>query len=194
MDTRIANARALGFASFATGAWMYFMAVAGWFPETELSSATMTMMGLATNLGLLIAGLASFFRKDHWAAFFFTFWAGVWWGSHAASVAVEGSVAYAGFSMATLAVVSVILFLAAVRDPEALPVRLVAIGTALTFVIWALAAWGLGDFFAHLAGYIGLLTALAAYWAAAAEALGGEVGKGGAGTATAAPPPAGGAM
>jgi succinate-acetate transporter protein len=191
MEVRIANARALGFASFAAGTWMYSMALAGWFPDTVLDSPTMASVVAAVALGLFIAGLASFLRNDHWAAFFFTWWAVLWWGIHVgAGVMGEESNTYAGWYFATIAVVNVILFLAAMRDPEALPVRLVSLAIAVGFVSWAVGAWEEWAFFVALAGYIGLVTALAAYWAAAREALTGEIGGGGAKGATA-PPAAG---
>ncbi|MCG6989170.1 MAG: hypothetical protein LJF06_13460 [Gemmatimonadetes bacterium] len=179
MEHRIANARALGFASFAIGVWMYCMVLAGWFPQSVLVSPTMGNVATAVTLGLLIAALASFLRTDHWAAFFFMFWAAVWWGVRAGNGPDQAHMAYAGWFFAAIAVVSVILFFAALRDLETLPVRLVSVGMALVFISWALGAWGLG-FFTGLAGYIGLVTAVSAFWAAAAEALGGEVGKGGA--------------
>lgn len=192
MEHRIANARALGFASAAIGSWMYFMALAGWFPQTVLASATMAHVAAMVTLGLFIAALASFLRADHWAAFYFMFTAAIWWGLRAGGGPDQANMGYTGWYFAAIAVVALILFFAALRDLETLPVRLVAGGGALAFISWTLAAWGLGGFFTGLAGYIGLVTALAAFWAAAAEALGGEVGKGGArSTATA---PATGAM
>lgn len=180
MENRIANARALGFASFAIGTWMYCMALAGWFPQTVLASSTMGHVTAAVTLGLFIAALASFLRTDHWAAFFFMFWAAVWWGVRVGGAPDQAHPGYVGWYLAAIAVVALILFFAALRDLETLPVRLVAAGMALAFISWTLGAWGLGGFFTGLAGYLGLVTALASFWAAAAEALGGEVGKGGA--------------
>ncbi|MCG6957704.1 MAG: hypothetical protein LJF04_17070 [Gemmatimonadetes bacterium] len=191
MESRIANARALGFASFGIGVWMYCMALAGWFPESVLTSSTMGNVATTVTLGLFIAAIASFLRTDHWAAFFFMFWAATWWGVRAGNGPDEGNMVYAGWFFAAIAVVNVILFMAAMRDLETGLVRLVNGGIALAFVCWALGAWGLGMFFVALAGYIGLLTALAAFWAAATEALGGVIGKGGA-KSDAATPEAGG--
>jgi hypothetical protein len=184
MEHRIANARALGFASSAVGSWMYFMALAGWYPQTVLASPTMAHVAAMVTLGLFIAALASFLRTDHWAAFFFMFFAAVWWGVRVGGAPDPAHPGYVGWYLAAIAVVASILFFAALRDLETLPVRLVAAGIALAFVSWALGAWGLGTFFVGLAGYLGLVTALAAFWATAAEALGGEVGKGGAKSTT----------
>jgi uncharacterized protein len=181
MESRIANARALGFASWAAGVWMVSMVYAGWAARSAFGSPVMHVVVVTAMLPLLIAGLASFLRTDHWAAFFFMFWTAVFW-AHSAMPSGSGQPDphFAGWSNATFVVVSLILFLAALRDHESMPVRLLSLGALLVFACLALAAWGLGDFFAALGGYIGLVTALAGFWASYAEAMGGEAGRGGA--------------
>lgn len=178
MEARIANPRALGFASFGMGVWMYSMVNAHWFSGSVLGSSTMGVVAMATTLGLLIAALASFLRNDHWVSFFFMFWAAVWWGIHSAASGAPASAAFAGWFDAALAGVSLILFLGALRNAEAPEVRMLSLGATLALASWALGLWGLGTFFVALAGYLGLLTALFAYWACLAEGLGTDVWKG----------------
>ena len=73
MGDRVADPKALGFAAFATMAWMYSMVGAGW---VSASSAVAVLHQAATfsMLALLVAALAAFLRGEAWHAFFFMFW------------------------------------------------------------------------------------------------------------------------
>lgn len=171
MEGRIASGKALGFAAFAIGAWMYSSVTAGWYGMEMLGSSTWTSVLAFGTVALLVAALAAFLRDEGWHALFFAFWAAVFWGAQAGSQ-TGGPGAYGAWYFFGIAVFTLLLWARTLKVPDiGTSVALVALGTGLAFVGWTLAAWGLGTAFAVIGGYVGLLAALASFWAAA-DALG----------------------
>lgn len=165
MSDHVANPKALGFGAFAILAWMYSMPSAGWYGGAG-TERTMTAFLALSVIALFIAALASFLRNETWHAVFFMFWAAVVWGERAAMHAALAPAGYGGWYAIMIAVISLFLLLAALRVAAGLPVVLLNLGNTLFFVGFALWGWTGADFWIVIAGYIGLVTALAALWAA----------------------------
>ena len=180
MGDRIANPKALGFAAFGIIAWMYSMLYAGWYAPDSTGTFLHQVASFAA-IAMLIAALAAFLRNETWYAVFFMFWAAVIWGYRTGlGMGAVNLNAYGGWYGILIALVSLFLLLAAVRVAAGVPVVLLNLGNALAWISWALAGWLGTRFWAVLGGYIGLVTALAAFWAAwvAFGAMGGEETKG----------------
>ncbi|MEJ2216015.1 MAG: GPR1/FUN34/YaaH family transporter [Gemmatimonadota bacterium] len=167
MGDRVADPKALGFGAFAMMAWVYSMQHAGWYANGSYAATLHGAAAFAT-VALLIAALASFLRGETWHAVFFMFWSALLMGYRAGPAGVD---AVGGWYLLTIALVSFFLFLRALKDGLGVPVVLLAIGVALSFLLYALGSWLGGVFWVVVGGYVGLLTALATFWAAA-SALG----------------------
>lgn len=165
MGDRVADAKALGFSAFAIIAWMSSMVSAGWYtPDTAVMHGVIVFSALA----LLIVALASFLRGEAWHAVFFLFWWALIMGYKTSmETGMMGMSAYGAWYDITIALVSFLLFAAALRSALGMPVVLLSIGVTLTYVASAIGGWAGGRFWMVLSGYIGLVTALAAFWAAA---------------------------
>ncbi|MGH8161735.1 MAG: hypothetical protein ACRESR_06260 [Gammaproteobacteria bacterium] len=158
---RVANSRALGFGVFAIAAWLYSMAGAGFMPMVYGQSLHGVAMIAA--IGLLIAGIASFLRREPWLGFFFILWSAVAWSG--------GVVAGLGWLWLALALINFYLWLG-VRRRGLEP----AIG-AIAFLV-AVDALGQGLFGVvglHWAGVVGtwfgLAAALVAFYVSATSAM-----------------------
>lgn len=178
MNDRIANPKSLGFGAFAIGAWMYSMVSAGWFAPSVLGSETAASMAVFVTFALLVAALACFLRGETWHAVFFMFWSAVWWGIQGGGgfAVAELGTGYLGWYFLMIFLFSLLLWLAAKKSAAVgTPAALVALGTAVAELAWGLNYLGLGDFLLPIAGYVGLVTAILAFWAAAddLEVLGG---------------------
>lgn len=169
LGLQVANPKALGFGVFAILVWMYSMIWAGWFPQDVFGSGTALDVATLATYALLVAALASFLRGESWHAVFFMFWSALAW-----SVQVQagegGAEAFRAWFYLTIAVFHLFLAGGAFQDQELGAGRaLVAVGAVLAVLGFALAGWGLGGIFGMIGGYIGLITALLAFWIAATE-------------------------
>jgi succinate-acetate transporter protein len=178
MGDRIANPKALGFSAFAIIAWMYSLANAG-LSTPAAESATMAEVTTFALFALLIVAFASFLRNETWYAVFFMFWAAFVWGLHATmGMGTMSPSAFSGWYEIAVAIISLFFLLAALRIAAGPAVTLLNLGNVLVFLAFALGNWFGGHIWVVIAGYLGLVTALAALWAAWNEfgAIGGEAG------------------
>lgn len=179
MEGRAANPRALGFGAFAIGAWMYSMIDAGWFEMSTYASGTSQSVAVFAMIALLVAAIAAFLRDEAWHALFFAFWAALFWGFSGVLDMGPGDSTYGGWHSLMIAVFSLLLWLSAGKSDVALPDTLVAAGVTVTFAAWGLAGLLGVDLLNVAGGYVGLLTALASFWATADAMPGGAPGPAG---------------
>lgn len=181
MNGRVASGKALGFAAFAVGGWMYSVVTAGWYGMEALGSPVWSSVTLFATVALVLAALAAFLRGDGWHAAFFGFWAAVFWGAQAGSQA-DAPGAFGAWYFLGIALFSLLLWLGSLKaSGTSSRAGLVALGVGLAFVGWALHAWGLGTVFAAIGGYVGMITAVVSFWVAADE-LDAFAGMGGGGS------------
>ena len=179
MGDRIADPKALGFAAFATMAWMYSMMGAGWLTASNAVAVVLHQAATFSMLALLIAALAAFLRGEAWHAFFFMFWSAIILGYRGVlgAMAMASPGAADGWYSIIIALVSFFLFLAAMRAAVGLPVVILALAVTLAFFSQGLGYWLGGGFWVVLGGYLGLVSGLASFWAMIVAA--GSIGGGG---------------
>ncbi|MGA7964587.1 MAG: hypothetical protein WCB49_01565 [Gammaproteobacteria bacterium] len=172
MNSNIANPKALGFGVFAIGLWMYSLAHSGLVHPMGINPAIMNQAMTVATLGLLIAGIMAFLRREGWLAFFFLLWAGLAWGSshgmgHAGGIGSIDMRFNAWFAIA-ITLVNLYLWFAAVKSKK--------LGSAVSFTVLLLwvsmllmglqmffGAWVLG----RIGGVAGLASALVAFYVSA---------------------------
>lgn len=173
MNGNIADPRPLGFGVLAIALWMLSVvhagiagAMMGFDPHVVHAFGTVAM------LGLLIAGIAAFLRRESWLGFFFLLWSGLFWSSAYGMDQGQmgyGGARYAGWFMMTIALVNFYLWIAAWKSAR--------FGGAISFMVlllWvAFLCFGLNGFFGfwvllRVGGAFGLASALVAFYVSAA--------------------------
>lgn len=169
LGIQIANPKAIGFGVLGISFWMYAMIAAGWFPNPETYGTKIAMnAAVMQTYALLVAALVCFLRGEKWHAVFFTFWSVEAWAA-TVQTGEASSAAYSGWFYLTFVVFLLILGWAAFKSQKVSNDRaLIAFAAALYGLGIALGMWGLATF-AVIGGYIGLLTALLAFWITAQE-------------------------
>lgn len=157
------------------------------------ASGTSQSVAVFAMIALLVAAIAAFLRDEAWHALFFAFWAALFWGFSGVLEMGASDPMYGGWHSLMIAVFSLLLWLSAGKSDVALPDTLVAAGVTLAFALFALAGLLGVDLLEVAGGYVGLLTALASFWATA-DAMPGEAPGPAAGTSATDGPRAGGGM
>lgn len=195
MNGSVANPKALGFGALAITGWTYSMVHAGWFSPAAFGSVAAHGAAVFATYALLVAALASFLREEAWHAVFFMALSAFWWGVQNAGGATQTE-AFGGWYYLAVAVFVGLLWIGSRQSREVGDgAGLVALGVTLTVLGLSLADLGLGGFFDVIGGYVGLATALVAFWVTATEIgapaatapeepAGGGYGEGGGGQAT----------
>lgn len=171
MSEHIANPKALGFGAFAVLSWMFSMPwAAGGKGQVPALVGVMVFAAVAS----LIAALICFVRGETWHALFFMVSSAIFYGFHASisleigSGAISPSAPFTGWHWLTLAALYFLLWIGAMRGRVGVPAILVALGAWVGLVILAVGDWGV-TFLGVVGAYIGLATAVLAFWAAATE-------------------------
>ena len=172
MNSNVANPKALGFGVFAIALWMFSLPHSGVISPMGIDISTFHTAATIASLGLLIAGIMAFLRRDTWLAFFFLLWAGAIWGS-AQGISQHDMMAprdmrYAAWLAIALTLVNFYLWLGTYRNSQ--------LGGSVFFMmllLWlSLLALGLDGFFhavvlERIGGVLGLISALAAFYVSA---------------------------
>jgi len=171
MNSNIASPKALGFGVLAVALWMFYLAHAGLIHPMGINPGTMQMAMTLAALGLLIAGIMAFLRREGWLAFFFLLWAGLAWGStHGGHGGMhEGGMLFTAWFTIALTLVNLYLWFAVMKDKKQ--------GGAVSLMVlllWlSLLALGLQGFFGgaavleRIGGILGLISALVAFYISA---------------------------
>ncbi len=168
MSDRVADPKGLGFAAFGFAAWMFSMANAGWYSGADVGTMLTVVAGFSS-IALLIAALASFLRGESWYAVFFMFWTAYMWGYKAVLGSAMGASGFGAWFDISVALVSLLLLMGALRISAGMPVVLLSLAVVLSFLTSALGGWMGGGFLITLSSYLGLAAGLAAFWATAVE-------------------------
>ncbi len=172
MSNNIANSRALGFGVLAIAVWMFSVVHAGIAGPMGFDPHVTHAVGTIAMLGLLIAGIAAFLRRESWLGFFFLLWSGLFWGAAygmgQSTGMAAGAMRYSGWFLMALALVNFYLWVAAWKSGK--------LGGAVSFTVLLLwlsfLAFGLRDFFGfwvliRVGGALGLAAALVAFYVSA---------------------------
>ncbi len=163
----IADPAPLGLAAFALTTFVLSAINAGWFPAT----VEPVVFGLALaygGLGQLLAGMWEFAKGNTFGATAFSsygaFWISFWWLTGHTDLSGAGSDAANGVGLYLLAwgIFTAYMAVAATRVSGA--VLTVFVLLTLTFLVLAWGEFATSDGIHKLGGYLGLLTALAAWY------------------------------
>ncbi|HEX3680600.1 MAG TPA: acetate uptake transporter [Galbitalea sp.] len=166
--TRFANPGALGLGAFALTTFVLSFANAGWVP-----GAGGAVLGLALFYGgmtQLIAGVWEFANKNTFAATAFCSYGAFWmaaWFLNISGVKVDAQ--GVGIFFLAWGIFTLYMVFAAIKVN--LVVLLVFIALTLTFAFLAIGQLGNSETMGHIGGYLGILTAVLAWYASFATVL-----------------------
>lgn len=172
---KFANPAPLGLAGFAFTTWMLSMHNAGWFGGQDVPM----VLALAFAYGgsaQVLAGLLEFARGNTFGLTAFTSYGAFWW-SYALFVIFFSSKVQPSFIAWYLFLWGVFTFymwLATFRANKAL--QLVFLALWVTFVLLAFGIW-FAPIFGKIGGYVGLVTAVLAFYLSAAEVINENYGR-----------------
>lgn len=168
-----ANPAPLGLAAFALTTFIAMTAAAGWY--TPAATGPNALVGLALfygGLGQILAGLWEFRAGNTFGAAAFSSYGGFWlaygWALQNNQLA-NTSATGVGFYFLAWSIFTFLWFLGTLRTNLAL--MAVFLFLALTFLGLAIAEFGGGTTWLHIAGYLGIITAILAWYTATAGML-----------------------
>lgn len=170
MNGRYSNPGPLGLAGFAFTTWMLSMINAGWFNADGMG----LVLGLAFAYGgtaQAIAGVMEFPRGNTFGTVAFLSYGAFWWSFALFVVFFANQVpaAFVGWYLLMWGVFTFYMWIGSMRTTVA--VQLVFLVLWITFLLLAIGAlWGL-PVATRIGGYAGLITAILAFYASAAEVI-----------------------
>ena len=176
-DIKVANPAPLGLSAFALTTFVLSAANAGLLPNKGDALAVVGLALFYGGLVQLLAGMWEFRGGNTFGATAFSSYGGFWlafgtlllpiFGGKAAVDLVSGTAV--GYFLFGWAIFTGIMLLAAIRTTGA--TALVFALLFITFLVLAIGAWTGNTTINNIGGYIGLLTALAAWYDAMAGVL-----------------------
>jgi len=164
----IADPAPLGLAAFALTTFVLSTVNAGWIPDT----VEPVVFGLALaygGLGQFAAGLWEFAKGNTFGATAFcsygAFWVSFWWLTGHTDLSGAGSDVNQGIGMYLLAWGIFTGYMSVAASRVSLAVLVVFVLLTLTFLVLAWGEFASATGITHFGGYLGLLTALAAWYA-----------------------------
>ncbi|WP_226911388.1 acetate uptake transporter [Gallaecimonas mangrovi] len=169
-QTRFSNPAPLGLASFALTTWLLSMVNAGWFGENSMNLVMAVAMAYG-GTAQIIAGIMELPRGNTFGATAFISYGAFWWSFVLFVVFLPGKVpaSFVGWYLCLWGVFTFYMWLGTFRSPRAL--RLVFLALWITFLLLALGEWTAIAMLHELGGYMGLVTALLAFYLSAAEII-----------------------
>lgn len=169
MEGKLGNAAPLGLAGFAFTTWMLSMVNAGWFTSTSLGMVLALAMAYGGTIQM-IAGIMEYKRGNTFATVAFLSYGAFWWSYalfvHFFAAGVPG--AFIGWYLFVWGIFTFYMWVATLRTNMAL--QLVFLALWLTFILLAIGTWGIPGF-VTIGGYVGLITAIFAFYLSAAEVI-----------------------
>lgn len=169
MSAKLGNPAPLGLAGFAFTTWMLSMINAGWYDSKSLGMVIALAMAYG-GTAQLVAGVLEFRRGNTFGTVAFFSYGAFWWSfalfAHYFGAAVPAS--FVGWYLFVWGVFTFYMWVATLRTNMAL--QLVFLALWLTFVLLAIGAWGVSGM-TVVGGYLGLITAIFAFYLSAAEVI-----------------------
>lgn len=175
METKYANPGPIGLTGFATTTWLLSMVNAGWMDAKSLS-VVLAMALVYGGAAQAVAGVLAYVRGNTFGSVAFVSY-GAFWLSLVAIFKVFGGAPETaiGWYLFVWGVFSFYMWIGTFRHNMAL--QLIFLALWPTFVLLAVGAWFGLHIITVLGGYGGLITALLAFYLAAAEIINGEFGR-----------------
>ena len=167
---KLANPGPLGLAGFAATTWMLSMVNAGWFSSDALGMVLALAFAYGGTIQML-AGIMEFPRGNTFGTIAFLSYGAFWWSFalFAQFFAAKVPGTFVGWYLFIWGFFTFYMWIASLRISQAL--QLVFLALWLTFLFLAIGAWGSASGFTVVGGYLGLITALLAFYLSAAEVI-----------------------
>ncbi len=169
MTGKLANPGPLGLAGFAFTTWMLSMMNAGWFDAKSMGLVLALAMAYG-GTAQLVAGVLEFPRGNTFGTVAFFSYGAFWWSFALFVFFFSSGVpgAFVGWYLFVWGIFTFYMWIASFKVNTA--VMLVFLALWVTFVLLALGAWGVSGF-TTIGGYVGLVTAILAFYASAAGVI-----------------------
>jgi succinate-acetate transporter protein len=177
MEHKVADPAPLGLAAFAMTTFCLSSANAGWWDKGG-ASAALALALIYGGTAQFAAGMWEFVRKNTFGALAFTSYGAFWIGFYILLKipAIPPSTNTVGIFLLAWAIFTAYMTIAAMRVNMA--VLSVFVFLTLTFVALTIGNWGTGNTgMVKLGGYLGIVTALLAWYASAAGVINETHGK-----------------
>ncbi len=169
MSAKLGNAAPLGLAGFAFTTWMLSMINAGWYDSKSLGIVIALAMAYG-GTAQMVAAVMEFRRGNTFGTVAFFSYGAFWWSfalfAHYFGAVVPAS--FVGWYLLVWGVFTFYMWIATLRANMAL--QLIFLALWVTFFLLAIGAWGVGGM-TVLGGYVGLITAVLAFYLSAAEVI-----------------------
>lgn len=169
MEAKLGNPGPLGLAGFASTTWLLSMINAGWFDAKSVGLVLAMAMAYG-GTAQLVDGVLEFRRGNTFGTVAFFSYGAFWWSfalfAHFFGAGVPAP--FVGWYLFIWGVFTFYMWLGTFRANMALQLVFLALWT--TFVLLALGAWGATSL-TVVGGYVGLITAILAFYLSAAEVL-----------------------
>ena len=174
--TRFSNPAPLGLAGFALTTWLLSMINAGWFSADAMNMVLAVAMAYG-GTAQIIAGIMELPRGNTFGATAFVSYGAFWWSFALFVLFLHDKVpaAFVGWYLFMWGVFTFYMWVGSLRAARAL--QLIFLALWITFFLLAAGEWtGMSGL--HVAGgYIGLITAVLAFYLSAAEIINETHGK-----------------
>jgi len=170
MERKLSNPAPLGLAGFAFTTWMLSMINAGWFSAAGMGD----VLALAFAYGgtaQIIAGVLEFPRGNTFGTTAFVSYGAFWW-SFALFIAffsAQVPEGFLGWYLFVWGVFTFYMWIGSLHTNRAL--QLVLLALWITYLLLAIGDWSQNTLITRIGGYTGLITALLAFYASAAELI-----------------------
>ena len=165
---RFSNPAPLGLAGFALTTWLLSMINAGWFSADAMNMVLAVAMAYG-GTAQMIAGVMELPRGNTFGATAFVSYGAFWWSFALFALFLHDKVpaAFVGWYLCLWGMFTFYMWLGTLRSARAL--QLIFLALWITFFLLAAGEWS-GMSSLHVAGgYMGLFTALLAFYLSAAE-------------------------
>ena len=167
---KFSNPAPLGLAGFALTTWLLSMINAGWFSADGMNLVLAVALAYG-GTAQIIAGVMELPRGNTFGATAFVSYGAFWWSFALFVLFLHDKVtaAFVGWYLFLWGVFTFYMWLASLRSARAL--QLIFLALWITFFLLAAGEWtGMGIL--HVAGgYVGLITAILAFYLSAAEVI-----------------------
>lgn len=169
MIGKVANPGPLGLAGFAFTTWMLSMINAGWFDAHAMGMVIALAMAFG-GTAQMVAGVLEYPRGNTFGTVAFFSYGAFWWSFalFAHYFGAQVPAAFVGWYLFMWGVFTFYMWVATFRANRAL--QLVFLFLWLTFVVLAIGTWTNASI-TVAGGYLGLITALLAFYASAADVI-----------------------
>jgi succinate-acetate transporter protein len=170
MNIKAPNPASLGLAGFALTTWLLSMINAGWFGGNAMGMVLAVAFAYGGTAQVL-AGLMEIPRGNTFGATAFVSYGAFWWSLALFVLFLHGTVpaAFIGWYLFLWGVFTLYMWVATWRAARVL--QLVFLSLWITFFVLAASEWTGLEWLHHAGGYLGMLTALLAFYLSAAEII-----------------------